>query len=71
MTSWYGTIIKGVFNLGPQMTVLEVITYVAYLAPTLYFFLRPITRREAAVPRVTEAEATSSDDHVALVTPGR
>ena len=71
VTSWYGTIIKGVFNLGPQMTVLEVITYVAYLAPTLYFFLRPITRREAAVPRVTEAEATSSDDHAALATPGR
>ena len=71
VTSWYGTIIKGVFNLGPQMTVLEVITYVAYLVPAMYFFLRPITRRQAAAPRAADTQAISSDDQAALVTPGR
>lgn len=41
-TSWYGTLLKGVFNFAPQMTVFEVIAYVAYLIPTMYLFLRPI-----------------------------
>ena len=36
VTSWYGTLVKGIFNLGPQMTVLEVITYVGYLVPTMF-----------------------------------
>ncbi|MEZ5165254.1 MAG: FTR1 family protein [Acidimicrobiales bacterium] len=40
-SSWYGSIVKGIFNLGPQMTVLEVTTYVAYLVPTMALFLRP------------------------------
>jgi high-affinity iron transporter len=46
-TSWYGTIIKGVFNVGPQMTVLEVVVYFAYLVPTMYLFLRPVRRAPA------------------------
>jgi high-affinity iron transporter len=40
VTSWYGAVVKGIFNLGPQMTVLEVITYVGYLVPTMFLFLR-------------------------------
>jgi high-affinity iron transporter len=42
VTSWYGAIIKGVFNLGPQMTVLEVAVYFSYLIPTMVLFLRPV-----------------------------
>jgi high-affinity iron transporter len=42
ITSWYGTIVKGVLNLGPQMTVLEALTYVTYLFPTMLLFLRPL-----------------------------
>jgi high-affinity iron transporter len=45
-TSWYGTILKGVFNFGPQMTVLEVVTYLAYVIPALYLFLRPLPARD-------------------------
>lgn len=41
VTSWYGAIMKGVFNFGPQMTVLEVFTYFAYLIPTMTLFLFP------------------------------
>lgn len=52
ITSWYGAIIKGVFNLGPQMTALEVIAYFAYLIPTMALFLRPVAER---------AEPTSTD----------
>jgi high-affinity iron transporter len=42
-TGWYGTLVKGIFNLGPQMTVLEVFAYIAYLIPTMARFLRPVT----------------------------
>jgi high-affinity iron transporter len=41
ITSWYGALLKGIFNLGPQMTVLEVAVYIGYLVPTMTLFLRP------------------------------
>lgn len=49
VTSWYGTLVKGIFNLGPQMTVLEVMTYLLYLAPTMFLFLRPIAPRPTPI----------------------
>ncbi len=52
VTSWYGSIIKGVFNLGPQMTVLQVAIYFAYLIPTMVLFLRPIAARSDDAPRI-------------------
>jgi high-affinity iron transporter len=54
VTSWYGALLKGIFNFSPQMTVLEVLVYLTYLVPTMVLFLRP--RRAVAVARpVTEA----------------
>lgn len=50
VSSWYGALLKGVFNFGPQMTVLEVITYVAYLVPTMTLFLRPSRDRVVLAP---------------------
>ena len=48
VTSWYGALVKGIFNLGPQMTKLEVFAYLAYLVPTMYLFLRPVTPQTSA-----------------------
>jgi high-affinity iron transporter len=39
-TSWYGTILKGIFNFSPNPTVLEVVVWFAYLVPTMYLFFR-------------------------------
>jgi high-affinity iron transporter len=39
--SWYGTLLKGIFNFQPQTTVLQAIAWVAYLVPVLTFFLWP------------------------------
>jgi len=39
--SWYGTLLKGVFNFSPQTTVLEAVVSVAYVAVVLPLFLRP------------------------------
>jgi high-affinity iron transporter len=38
--SWYGTLLKGVFNFSPNPTVLEVVVWFAYLVPTMFLFFR-------------------------------
>jgi len=47
--SWYGTLLKGIFNFSPQTTVAEAIVWVAYVAVVLPLFLRP-QRTRAATP---------------------
>ncbi len=60
ITSWYGALLKGVFNLGPQMTVLEIGTYMGYLIPTMFLFLRPARNpRTAASTEQTAATASA------------
>ncbi|WP_328958777.1 iron uptake transporter permease EfeU [Kitasatospora purpeofusca] len=36
--SWYGTLLKGVFNFQPDPSILQLLVWLAYLAPTLAFF---------------------------------
>ncbi len=43
--SWYGTLLKGTVNFSPATTWLELVVWVAYLAPTLFLYLRVIRRR--------------------------
>jgi high-affinity iron transporter len=59
ITSWYGALLKGIFNLGPQMTVLEIVVYLGYLVPTMVLFLRPSgsARTTPAKPAATHAAA--------------
>lgn len=59
-TSWYGTLMKGIFNFGPQMTVLEVLTYLAYLVPTMVLFLRPVQRSGTAADPGAEIQASGA-----------
>ncbi|MFD7440799.1 iron uptake transporter permease EfeU [Streptomyces sp. NPDC059909] len=40
--SWYGTLLKGVFNFQPDPTVLQVTVWLLYLVPTLTLFLAPV-----------------------------
>ncbi|MFC8074972.1 iron uptake transporter permease EfeU [Streptomyces sp. NPDC057307] len=39
--SWYGTLLKGVFNFQPDPTVVQVTVWALYLVPTMFFFLAP------------------------------
>ncbi|WP_405481671.1 iron uptake transporter permease EfeU [Streptomyces sp. NBC_00009] len=39
--SWYGTLLKGVFNFQPDPTVLQVVVWLLYLIVTLAVFLAP------------------------------
>ena len=46
--SWYGTVLKGVFNFSPQTTVLQAVVWMLYLVVTMTFFLRGVRRRGRA-----------------------
>jgi high-affinity iron transporter len=39
-TSWYGSILKGVFNFSPATTWLQAVVWIAYIVPTMFFFVR-------------------------------
>jgi high-affinity iron transporter len=39
--SWYGVLLKGVFNFSPQTTVLQAVVWVLYAGIVLTLFLRP------------------------------
>lgn len=49
--SWYGTLLKGIFNFSPASTVLETVAWVAYVVPVSYLFFRLSSRRPAVSPR--------------------
>jgi high-affinity iron transporter len=54
--SWYGTLLKGVFNFQPEPTVLQVTVWVLYLVPALGLFLAPVGFGRSV--RVEEQKAT-------------
>ncbi|GAA2804466.1 iron uptake transporter permease EfeU [Streptomyces showdoensis] len=58
--SWYGTLLKGVFNFQPDPTVLQVTVWAAYLIPTLAVFLAPVGSGPSK--RVAKQKATETDE---------
>ncbi|MEO5663899.1 MAG: iron uptake transporter permease EfeU [Nocardioides sp.] len=59
-TSWYATLLKGIFNFSPRTTKLEGLAWVLYLVPTLSVFLVSVRRRTAAAPSRPAAPAPVS-----------
>ncbi|MEA5360875.1 iron uptake transporter permease EfeU [Amycolatopsis sp., V23-08] len=55
-TTWYGTLLKGVFNYSQQTTVLQAIAWLAYVAIVLPLFLRPARSKNPGVPAAAEAK---------------
>jgi high-affinity iron transporter len=49
--SWYGVVLKGIFNFNPSPTVIELTAWLVYLIPVLVLYFRPIkTSAPPAVP---------------------
>jgi len=52
-SSWYGTLLKGIFNFSPQTTVLEGVAWVLYVVPTMFLFLRMVRKKRPVAPTQT------------------
>ena len=55
---WAQTIVQGVLNITPKITILQLVMWAAYLVPVLYLFLRPTGPAKPSPART--AKATSS-----------
>ena len=42
VSSWYGSLLKGIFNFSPQTTVLQAVAWTLYVGIVLTLFLRPV-----------------------------
>ncbi|MFD0078633.1 iron uptake transporter permease EfeU [Streptomyces sp. NPDC127166] len=51
--SWYGTLLKGVFNFQPDPTVLQTTVWAAYVVPVMVLFLLPERPKQPAAAAVT------------------
>ena len=62
--SWYGVLLKGIFNFSPQTTVAEAVVWVLYVAIVLTLFLRPARKPvSGSAPEATsETSAETSAD---------
>jgi high-affinity iron transporter len=54
-TSWYGTVLKGVFNFSPATTIFEAVAWVCYVVPVLSVFVVQGRHRAAPAPRPAAA----------------
>jgi high-affinity iron transporter len=52
--SWYGVLLKGIFNFSPAPTVLEAIAWLVYLVPVLVLYFRPL---KSTTPPAVAAQA--------------
>ena len=57
-SSWYGTLLKGTLNFSPATTWLEAGTWLLYVVPVLFFYLR--ANRVSAPPAVTQRDREST-----------
>jgi high-affinity iron transporter len=66
-TTWYGSLLGGMFNITPAPTVLETVAWVAYGVPVLVLFLRRprgAARPAAATPADSAPARTAATDSV-------
>jgi high-affinity iron transporter len=54
--SWYGVLLKGIFNFNPAPTVVEAVAWVAYLVPVLVLYFRPLKSKTPPAVPATNAE---------------
>nr|WP_257865675.1 iron uptake transporter permease EfeU [Gordonia jinghuaiqii] len=63
-SSWYGTILGGIFNFRPDPTALQVIVWIVYVAVVLTLFLRRQASGRRARPHTDPADAETASPAV-------
>ena len=58
--SWYGTLLKGIFNFSPNTTWLQAVAWVLYVGIVLTLFLRPVRVASAPQPTATPVARTGA-----------
>ncbi|MET1004264.1 MAG: iron uptake transporter permease EfeU [Propionibacteriaceae bacterium] len=61
--SWYGTLLKGVFNFSPATTVLELTAWLLYFVPVMTIFILKVRQRSTPRPRPAPAATVASGGH--------
>jgi high-affinity iron transporter len=61
--SWYGALLRGVFNFTPQTTVAQAVAWVAYLVPVMSIFLLAGRRRSPEPARPAVVGQHSLQEH--------
>jgi high-affinity iron transporter len=59
-TTWYATLLKGIFNFSPQTTVLEAVVWVLYVVPVMFLFVRGARRRNAPARPANQSTTVSN-----------
>ena len=57
VNSWYGTLLKGIFNFSPATTWLEAVAWLLYVIPVMFLFFRP-AKATAPKPAAPARSAT-------------
>lgn len=67
MSSWYGTVLAGVFNIRPNPTWLQLLAWVTYLVVVLTVFMRRTAPKKAAA----QPDSSSATRHTADAAQGK
>ncbi len=59
-SSWYGTLLKGIFNFSPATTKVEAVAWLAYVIPTMAIFLTRVRSRTSSTTPSAPATAVPS-----------
>jgi high-affinity iron transporter len=68
-SSWYGTLLKGLFNFSAKPTVLEVVVWFAYLVPVMFLFIRGVRAPAPSAAPATIVTEGGSAAPAAVPTP--
>ncbi len=63
--SWYGALLKGVFNFSPNTTWLQAVAYVAYIVPVMTLFFLMGRRKKAPAPTGSDAASSTTSSKIA------
>ncbi len=63
VNSWWGTLLKGIFNFSPATTKLEAAAWLLYAVPTMTLFLIGVRRRTPTAPAAATPRQPAGSTH--------